>query len=90
MRVGRDHVAATVNTLVLAYVGAALPLFLLVTMADAPIMHALNREILAQEVVRALVGSLGIIAAVPITTGLMAFVLTEAPHPETTSSPSGT
>lgn len=82
MRVGRDHVAATVNTLVLAYVGAALPLFLLVTLADAPLMHALNSEILAQEVVRALVGSLGIIAAVPITTGLMAFILTEAPHPE--------
>lgn len=83
MRVGRDHVSATVNTLVLAYVGAALPLFLLVTMADAPIMHALNNEILAQEVVRALVGSLGIIAAVPITTGLMALILTETPHPET-------
>lgn len=84
MRVGRDHVAATVNTLVLAYVGAALPLFLLVAMADAPIMHALNSEILAQEVVRALVGSLGIIAAVPITTGLMALILTETPHREAT------
>lgn len=87
MRVGRDHVAATVNTLVLAYVGAALPLFLLITLADAPTMHALNSEILAQEVVRALVGSMGIIAAVPITTGLMALILTETPNPKPIANP---
>ena len=83
MRVGRDHVAATVNTLVLAYVGAALPLFLLLSLAEAPLLQSLNSEILAQEVVRGLVGSMGIIAAVPITTALMALVLTEGNPPTT-------
>ena len=75
MRVGKDHVAAVVNTLVLAYVGASLPLFLLITMSDAPIWQSLSNEAIATEIVRSLVGALGIIAAVPITTSLAAVVL---------------
>ncbi len=75
MRVGRDHVAATVNTLVLAYVGAALPTFILLTMSDAGLLQSISNEIIAQEVVRALVGGLGIISAVPITTAVMAATL---------------
>ena len=78
MRVGKDHVAAVVNTLVLAYVGAALPLFLLITLSDAPLMQSLNNEAIASEIVRSMVGSLGIIAAVPITTLLAAWLVVDA------------
>ncbi len=75
MRVGKDHVAAVVNTLVLAYVGASLPLFLLVTLSDAPLLQSINNEAIAAEIVRSMVGGLGIVAAVPITTGLAAVLL---------------
>jgi uncharacterized membrane protein len=78
MRVGRDHVAAVVNTLVLAYAGAALPLFLLLTLSDAPMLQSINSETIAAEVVRSMVGGLGIIAAVPITTGLAAALLVDS------------
>lgn len=76
MRVGRDHVAATVNTLVLAYIGASLPLFLILVMSDTPLSKTLTSEFIAQEIVRSLVGSLGLIAAVPITTFAAAWILT--------------
>jgi len=68
MRVGRDHVAATVNTLVLAYTGASLPLLLMFTLAQGSYGYLLNSEFIAEEVVRTLVGSLGLMAAVPIST----------------------
>lgn len=68
IKVGRDHIATTVNTLVLAYVGAALPLMLLFTRADQPFMLTLNREMVTEEIVRTLVGTIGLIAAVPFTT----------------------
>ncbi|MFH1185904.1 MAG: YibE/F family protein [Chloroflexota bacterium] len=68
MRVGRDHVAATVNTLVLAYTGASLPLLLMFTLAQGSYGYLLNSEFIAAEVVRTLVGSLGLMAAVPIST----------------------
>ncbi len=74
MRVGRDHVAATVNTLVLAYAGAALPLLLLFEAAQVRVFDVLTGELVAQEVVRSLCGGLGIVAAIPITTGLAAWV----------------
>jgi uncharacterized membrane protein len=70
MRVGRAHVSATVNTLVLAYVGASLPLLVYLSSLDASWTAAIFSEAVATEVVRALAGSLGIIAAVPITTAL--------------------
>lgn len=82
MRVGRDHVAAVVNTLVLAYVGASLPLFLLITLSDAPLMQSINNEVIAAEVVRSLVGCLGIVAAVPITTWLAALLLAQGRRPD--------
>jgi uncharacterized membrane protein len=72
--VGRDHIAATVNTLVLAYAGVALPLLILFTQLNEPTLHIINREILAEEIVRTLVGSLGLIAAVPLTTGIAAYM----------------
>jgi uncharacterized membrane protein len=70
LQVGRDHVSATVNTLVLAYVGAALPALLLFSAADLGVSDVVNFEIVAKEIVATLVGSIGLVAAVPITTGL--------------------
>lgn len=70
LTIGRDHISSTVNTLVLAYAGAALPLLLLFTQADQPVASVAGREVVATEVVRSLAGSVGIVAAVPITTGL--------------------
>jgi uncharacterized membrane protein len=74
VRVGRDHIAATVNTLVLAYAGAALPLLLLFTQLDQPLVQVVNREMVAEEIVRTLVGSLGLISAVPFTTGFASWL----------------
>lgn len=74
MRIGRDHVASAVNTLVLAYAGAALPLLLLFTVVSGPPGVVLTSQDVATEIVRALVGSIGLVASVPITTGLAALV----------------
>lgn len=79
MRVGQDHVAATVNTLVLAYAGAALPMFLLFSISGESLSHLLNLEYVAEEVVRTLVGSLGLIAAVPLTTILASVIAARYP-----------
>jgi len=86
--VGRDHVSATVNTLVLAYVGASLPILLLFSAADLGIGDALNLEVVAKEVVGTLVGSIGLIAAVPITTGLAALLALSVP-PDQIEEPDG-
>ncbi|HEX2414001.1 MAG TPA: YibE/F family protein [Thermoleophilaceae bacterium] len=74
LHVGRDHVSATVNTLVLAYVGAGLPALLLFSAADLSVSEVANFEIVAKEIVATLVGSIGLICAVPITTGLAAWL----------------
>jgi uncharacterized membrane protein len=68
MHIGQDHVAATVNTLVLAYAGASLPMLLLFSLAHGDYAYLVNFAIVAEEIVRTLVGSLGLIAAVPVTT----------------------
>jgi len=70
MRIGRDHIASTVDTLVLAYAGAALPLFVVFTIAGRRLIELLSGEIVAEELVKTLVGSLGLVASVPITTAL--------------------
>lgn len=70
MRVGRSHIAATVNTLVLAYVGASLPLIILFVAGGQEAGLVVSGEIVAVEIVRALTGSIGIVAAVPITTAV--------------------
>jgi uncharacterized membrane protein len=70
LRIGRDHVASTVNTLVLAYAGASMPVLVLFVLSDQPASTVANGEIVATEIVRTLVGSLGLIASVPITTWL--------------------
>jgi uncharacterized membrane protein len=74
MRIGREHVASTVNTLALAYVGAMLPVLLVVSALALPFASSVSQELIAQEVVRGLVGGIGIVAAVPITTALAAVV----------------
>ncbi len=68
MAVGKDHIASMVNTLILIYTGAALPLLLLFVDNPHPFSEVINYEIIAEEVVRTLVGSIGLILAVPITT----------------------
>jgi uncharacterized membrane protein len=70
--VGRDHISATVNTLVLAYAGASLPLLVLFATGGAGLGEVITAEVAAVEVVRTLCGSLGLIAAVPLTTLLAA------------------
>ena len=74
LEVGRDHVSATVNTLVLAYVGAALPILLIFSAADLGLADATNLEVVAKEIVATLVGSIGLICAVPVTTALAALL----------------
>jgi uncharacterized membrane protein len=68
MNIGRDHIASTVNTLMLAYAGASLPLLIILASQPEPFSTLINREFLATEIFRALVGSIGIVAAVPLTT----------------------
>lgn len=75
MNVGQDHIASMVNTLVLVYTGAALPLLLLFIDNPLPYSQVINYEIIAEEVVRTLVGSIGLILAVPITTFLASNLL---------------
>jgi uncharacterized membrane protein len=74
--VGHDHIAATVNTLVLAYAGASLPVLLLFSLADTSLTDAINFEPVAEAIVAMLVGSIGLITAVPVTTGLAALLAT--------------
>jgi uncharacterized membrane protein len=74
LAVGHDHIAATVNTLVLAYAGASLPILLVFSLADTSLGEAINFETVAEAVVGMLVGSIGLIAAVPVTTALAALL----------------
>ena len=82
IRVGREHIAATVNTLLLAYAGAGLPLVLLFAASDQSLAMVANSELIAVEIVRTLCGSLGLVAAVPVTTVLAALVKAGAGAPE--------
>jgi uncharacterized membrane protein len=74
LRIGRDHVASTVNTLVLAYAGASMPLLILFVLAEQSFGTVANSEIVATEIVRTLVGSIGLVISVPVTTWLAAMV----------------
>ncbi len=74
MKVGRDHIASVVNTLFLAYTGASIALLLLFYTGGVPVLEIINSEVLAEEIIKTVVGSLGLIAAVPLTTALAASV----------------
>ncbi|RJQ26511.1 YibE/F family protein [Candidatus Parcubacteria bacterium] len=73
MVVGKDHIASMVNTLILVYTGASLPLLLLFIDNPTPFTQVINHEIIAEEIIRTLVASIGLVFAVPITTLLAAF-----------------
>ena len=75
MRIGRDHIASTVYTVVFAYAGAALSVLLLVYAAGAPVFELLSREDFAIEIVRTLCGSVGLVLAVPVTTAVAAWLV---------------
>ncbi|OEJ32838.1 YibE/F family protein [Streptomyces subrutilus] len=90
IRIGRDHIASVVNTLVLAYAGAALPLLLLFTIANSSMGSVANSELVAEEIVRTLVGSIGLVASVPVTTALAALVVSaDRPGAPGTAAASG-
>lgn len=76
LAVGRDHIAATVNTLLLAYAGASLPLLVLFVISGQSLGVVANSETVAVEIIRTLVGSMGLVAAVPVTTWLAARIVT--------------
>ena len=79
MRIGRDHVASTVNTLALAYAGASMPLLVLFVLSEQSLGSIMNGEVIATEVIRTLVGSVGLVTAVPITTWLAVVALSGRP-----------
>ena len=77
MEVGKDHIASMVNTLILVYTGAALPLLLLFLNNSAPFSEVINYEVVAEEIVRTLVASIGLVLAVPITTYITAVMISQ-------------
>lgn len=74
MAVGKDHIASVVNTLIIVYTGAALPLLVLFINNPAPFSEIINYEIIAEEIVRTLVSSIGLILSIPLTTLLAAWI----------------
>ncbi len=87
IRVGREHIASTVNTLLLAYAGAAIPLLMLFVVSDQSLVMVANSELVAVVIVRTLCGSIGLVAAVPITTILAALVSSGPGRPMGTPDP---
>ncbi len=84
MRVGSDHAGAMINTLVLAYVGSALPLLLLMYTSKLDTLFLLNKEIIATEIFRSLIGSVGLLLAIPLTTLIAVYLVTD--HEKNTHS----
>lgn len=77
IRIGREHIGALVNTLAIAYVGVSLPLLLLIqNSSTVSVPSIINTEMFATEIIRILIGSMGLIIAVPITTAIAAYMLT--------------
>jgi uncharacterized membrane protein len=81
IRVGREHIASTVNTLLLAYVGASMPLLLLFALSEQSLDIVANSEVIAVEIARTLCGSIGLVAAVPLSTVLAAAVVGSGSEP---------
>ncbi len=75
MRVGRDHIASMINTLILVYAGASFPLLLMFTQSQQNLALTMNFELIAEEIVRTLTGSIGLILAVPLTTLLASWAV---------------
>jgi hypothetical protein len=75
MRIGRDHIASTVYTIAFAYAGAALPILIIVMLYDRPLADTLTSAELSEEVIRTLVGSIGLVLAIPVTTLIAVLVV---------------
>jgi len=75
MRIGRDHIASTVYTIAFAYAGAALPILIIVMLYDRPLGETLTSAELSEEVIRTLVGSIGLVLAIPVTTLIAVLVV---------------
>ena len=75
IRIGREHIGALVNTLAIAYVGVSLPLLLLVQNSTTGVLFIINSEIFSIEIIRILLGSIGLILCVPITTYIASHML---------------
>jgi uncharacterized membrane protein len=75
MRIGREHIGALVNTLAITYVGASLPLILLFEESNLNFWVTVNQEVFATEIVRMMIGSIGLILAVPVTTLVAVYML---------------
>ncbi|MEV6300120.1 YibE/F family protein [Actinoplanes sp. NPDC051861] len=86
-RIGRAHIASVINTIVLAYAGASLPLMLLFAAGDTPVSELLTSQLIAQELVRSAVGTIGLVAAVPITTALAAYLAARSSRPAAPVAP---
>jgi uncharacterized membrane protein len=82
MRIGREHIGALVNTLAITYVGVSLPLILLFQQSNLNLLLTVNQELFATEILRMMIGSIGLILAVPITTAIAVYMLAgrKAPH----------
>ncbi|MGJ9401721.1 YibE/F family protein [Arthrobacter sp. KK5.5] len=80
MRIGRDHIASTVYTIAFAYAGAALPVLILVSLYDRALLDTFTSGELAEEVVRTLVGSIGLVLAIPVTTAIAVAVVKAVGH----------
>ena len=74
MDIGKDHISSMINTLILVYTGASLPLLLLFINSSKGFNEVVNYEIISAEIIRTLLGSIGLIIAVPITTVIAASV----------------
>ncbi len=83
IKVGKDHIGAVVNTLILAYTGASLPLVLLLYTSTTPAIELINREAIATEIVRSIVGSLGLLIAMPLTTLIAVWLMYKNPSTDT-------
>jgi uncharacterized membrane protein len=86
-RIGRAHIASVVNTIILAYAGASMPLLILIATSNQSAGRILTNQALAEELVRGMVGTIGLIAAVPITTALAAWAAVRSRRPEAIQTP---
>ncbi len=89
LRIGKEHIGALVNTLAIAYVGVSLPLLLLFSMSDSPVLHIINREVFATELIRTMVGSIGLVLAVPLTTLIATLMLMGSKYDKTSNHSHG-
>ncbi len=80
MRIGRDHIASTIYTIVFAYAGTALASLLLIALYDRPLLDVLSDEIISEEIIRTLASAIGLVLAVPVTTAIAAATVAPAVH----------